>query len=202
MANTQCSCVLINNGSYFSFRFCKSSVSLNTDSLLMLLSLHLRTTFLLKENFWLFFRPVWELGPPTLVLRCCLAELPLGWAAALLMRVLQQLEAGSSASSLTCEQPRHKPGPSAAMESLGVFTQFVLPCPSLNSFYEAPRLALSSPASGEGSAKPLLGREDRPFPQPHGERTHPSCLRPLSVPPRLQLPARPAPGRCAARRER
>lgn len=112
------------------------------------------------------------------MLRCCLAELPLGWAAALLIRVPQQRGAGSSASSLPCEQPRHKPGPSAAMESLRVFTQFVLPCPSLNSSCEAPRLALSSPASGEGSAKALLGREDRPFPQPHGERTHPGCCAP------------------------
>lgn len=75
MANTLCSCLLINNGSYFSFRCCKCSVSLNIDSLFILLSLHLMTIFLLEESFWPFSRPVWEPGPSTSAPRCCLA----GW---------------------------------------------------------------------------------------------------------------------------
>lgn len=63
VANTPCSCLLINNGSYLSFSFCRSSISPNTDPLATPRSLHPTAVLPLEESFWPFSRPLGEPGP-------------------------------------------------------------------------------------------------------------------------------------------
>lgn len=65
VANTLCSCLLINNGSYLSFSFCRSSISPNTDTLATPWSLHPTAVLPLEESFRPFSRPLGEPDPST-----------------------------------------------------------------------------------------------------------------------------------------